>query len=51
MLVRRPEDYETSTDGKTWTPAFDEGEVVVDPFRLGEIKVVERLTKKASAGA
>ena len=31
LLVRRPEDY------------YDEGEVVVDPFRLGQVEVVERL--------
>jgi hypothetical protein len=31
LLVREPEDY------------YDEGEVVVDPFRLGRIEVVERL--------
>jgi hypothetical protein len=28
----------------TWEPAFNEGEVVVDPFRLGKVEVVERLT-------
>jgi hypothetical protein len=32
FLIRKPEDY------------YDEGEVVVDPFRLGGIKLVERLT-------
>jgi hypothetical protein len=31
LLIRKPEDY------------YDEGEVVVDPFRLGKIKVVECL--------
>ena len=30
LLVRRPEDY------------YDEGEVVLDPFRLGRVRVVER---------
>jgi hypothetical protein len=30
LLVRQPEDY------------YDEGEVVVDPFRLGKIEVIER---------
>lgn len=34
LLVREPEDW------------FDEGEVVVDPFRLGRVKVVERLLPK-----
>jgi hypothetical protein len=32
LLIRQPEDY------------YDEGEVVVDPFGLGEIEVVERLS-------
>jgi hypothetical protein len=32
LLIRKPEDY------------YDEGEVVVDPFRLGRVEVVERLT-------
>ena len=31
LLIRQPEDY------------YDEGEVVVDPFRLGKIRLVERL--------
>jgi hypothetical protein len=31
LLIRRPEDY------------YDEGEVVVDPYRLGKIDVVERV--------
>jgi hypothetical protein len=31
LLVRKPEDY------------YDEGEVVVDPFGIGRVKVVERL--------
>jgi hypothetical protein len=31
LLMRQPEDY------------YDEGEVVVDPFRLGKVTVVERL--------
>jgi hypothetical protein len=31
LLMRQPQDY------------YDEGEVVVDPFRLGQIKLVERL--------
>jgi hypothetical protein len=30
LLIRQPQDY------------YDEGEVVVDPFRLGQIKLVER---------
>jgi len=30
VLIRKPEDY------------YDEGEVVVDPFRLGKVKVVAR---------
>jgi hypothetical protein len=32
LLTRQPEDY------------YDEGEVVVDPYRLGRVEVVERLT-------
>jgi hypothetical protein len=31
LLIRPPEDY------------YDEEEVIVDPFRLGKIKVIERL--------
>jgi hypothetical protein len=31
LLVRQPEDY------------YDEGEIVVDPFRLGRVTVAERL--------
>jgi hypothetical protein len=31
LLTRQPEDY------------YDEGEVVVDPFRLGRVDVVERI--------
>lgn len=34
LLVREPEDW------------FDEGEVVVDPYRLGRVTVVERLLPK-----
>jgi hypothetical protein len=33
LLIRQPEDY------------YDEGEVVVDPFRLGNIEVVERIAE------
>ena len=36
LLVREPEDY------------YDEGEVVVDPFRIGRVEVVERITSPAS---
>jgi hypothetical protein len=32
FLIRKPEDY------------YDEGEVVVDPFRLGRVRLLERLT-------
>jgi len=32
LLIRQPEDY------------YDEGEVVVDPFRLGKVEVVERIS-------
>jgi hypothetical protein len=32
LQIRKPEDY------------YDEGEVVIDPYRLGRINVVERLT-------
>ena len=32
LLVRNPEDY------------YDEGEVVVDPFRIGKVKLLERIT-------
>jgi hypothetical protein len=44
LLVRRPEEYQQMTAKGTWEPAFNEGEVVVDPFRLGKVEVVERLT-------
>jgi hypothetical protein len=49
MLIRKPEDYlrgKLTAEGTTWEPAFDESEVVVDPFRLGKIKVMERLGGK-----
>jgi hypothetical protein len=36
LLIRQPEDY------------YDEGEVVVDPFRLSQIKLVERLANRGS---
>ena len=36
LLIRKPEDY------------YDEGEVVVDPFRLGKVKLVERIRETAS---
>jgi hypothetical protein len=39
LLIREPEDY------------YDEGEVVVDPFRLGPIKVAERLAPTRSSDA
>jgi hypothetical protein len=34
LLVRKPEDY------------YDEGEVVVDPFGIGRIRVIERLRER-----
>jgi hypothetical protein len=34
LLVREPEDY------------FEEGEVVVDPYRLGKVRLLERLTQQ-----
>jgi hypothetical protein len=40
LLIRKPGDYYIRKPGDY----YDEGEVVVDPFRLGRIKVVERLT-------
>jgi hypothetical protein len=40
LLIRKPGDYYIRNPGNY----YDEGEVVVDPFRLGRIKVVERLT-------
>jgi len=36
LLVRKPEDY------------YDEGEVVVDPFLIGKVKVVELITSPSS---
>jgi len=35
LLIRKPEDY------------YDEGEVVVDPFRLGKVELVERMREAA----
>jgi hypothetical protein len=35
LLIRKPEDY------------YDEGEVVVDPFRLSKIELIERLLPRA----
>jgi hypothetical protein len=32
LLVRQPEDF------------YDEGEVVVDPFQIGRVKLLERIT-------
>ena len=36
LLIRKPENY------------YDEGEVVGDPFRLGKVKLVERMRETAS---
>src|SRR5262249_38482557 len=40
LLIRKPGDYFMRKPGDY----YDEGEVVVNPFRLRKIKVVERLT-------
>jgi hypothetical protein len=39
LLVRKPEDY------------YDEGEVVVDPFGIGRVKVIARLRERGDRGA
>src|SRR5262249_13313425 len=44
FLIRKPGDFYIEEPGEY----YDEGEVVVDPFRLGRIKVVERPAGGAS---
>jgi hypothetical protein len=36
LLIRKPEDF------------YDEGEVVVDPYRLAKVTVVERIIPEAA---
>jgi hypothetical protein len=47
LLVRKRGQIEAYEDGK-WVEYYDEGEVVVDPFRLGKVELVERLFSSPS---